>query len=570
MRTSRYFHLHRDASGREVMDVDMTGIALLRLPLVNKGTAFTYEERHGLGLDGLLPPQVNTLEQQVGRAYRGFCQEATALGKYQFLRALQERQETLYYAVLEEHLEEMLPIVYTPTVGEAVKNYSALYQNPRGLSVSPLNIGRMEQMLDDYPLDDVHMIVATDSSAILGIGDQGYGGLAIPIGKLALYTAAGGVSPYHTMPVSLDVGTDRQDLLDDPFYLGVRMRRLRGDAYLEFIDRFTDAIKRRWPRAIIQWEDLAKDTAFTVLERFRQITPSFNDDIQGTGAVALAGLIRACSLRGERLRDQRVVVHGAGAGGVGVADAIRRGMVDDGLSDADARARLYVLDSRGLLVADRPMEDYKRPYAQPRARVADWNAGEAPSLLAVIDKAKPTVLLGLSGQPGCFDEATILAMASATPQPVIFPMSNPTSSCEADPADVIAWSSGRALVATGSPYPPVTYDGRTQRIGQGNNAFVFPGLGLGASLAGAREVTDGMVMAGAYAVARYTAAHHPEALYPPVTELPQVSRAVAATVLAKAHADGVATVPPPADARAAVEAAVWQPRYVPVRRAPRP
>jgi malate dehydrogenase (oxaloacetate-decarboxylating) len=566
MPTSRYFDIHKDESGLDVMDVTTSGIALLRLALVNKGTAFTYEERHALGLDGLLPPQVNTLEQQLERAYRGYAAEPTPLAKYQYLRALQERQEILFYALLERHLDEMLPIVYTPTVGEAVRQFSAMYQNPRGLSLSPLNIGRADEILADYPLDDVRQIVATDSSAILGIGDQGYGGLAIPIGKLALYTAGGGVSPFFTMPVSLDVGTDRQDLIDDPFYLGVRMRRLRGDAYLEFMDRFVAAVKKRWPRAIIQWEDLAKHAAFTVLDRFRETQPSFNDDIQGTGAVALAGLLRACALRGERLRDQRAVVHGAGAGGVGVADAIRRGMIDDGLSDAEARARLFVLDSRGLLVDDRDLEDYKKPFAQPRARMAQWGS-KTPGLLETIEKARATALFGLSGTPRCFDEPIIRAMAAQSARPIIFPMSNPTASCEADPADIMRLTDGKALVATGSPFPPAIVHGVAHRIGQSNNAFVFPGLGLGAIVAGARMVTDGMVMAGAYAVAEYTAKHHDDALYPPVDELPIVSRKVAAAVLARAHKDGVATQPAPDDVHHAVEAAVWHPRYLPVRRA---
>jgi malate dehydrogenase (oxaloacetate-decarboxylating) len=562
MTVSPYFEIKRDDDGAESMEVNLTGIALLRLVLVNKGTAFSYDERRELGLDGLLPPQVNTLEQQLDRAYHGFSAEPTPLAKYQFLRALQERQEILFYALLERHLDEMLPIVYTPTVGEAVQQFSALYQNPRGLSLSPLNIDSARELVAAYPLDDVRMIVATDSSAILGIGDQGYGGLAIPIGKLALYTAAGGVSPFHTMPVSLDVGTDRQDLLDDPFYLGVRMRRLRGDAYLAFIDRFVEAVRARWPRAILQWEDLAKDTAFTVLERHRT-SPSFNDDIQGTGAVALAGMIRACALRGERLRDQRVVIHGAGAGGIGVADAIRRGIIDDGASPEDALARVLVLDSRGLLVDDRALDDYKRSFAQPRARIADWGVGGVPDLLSVVEKARPTALLGLSGQPRAFTEPVVRALGRATARPIVFAMSNPTASCEAVPEDVLAWTDGRALIATGSPFAPVA----GARIGQGNNAFVFPGLGQGAILAGVTRVTDGMVMAAAHAVASYTAAHHPDALFPPVAELPQVSRAVATAVVERAHLDGVATVPLPSDPRQLVERATWRPRYLRVRRA---
>jgi malate dehydrogenase (oxaloacetate-decarboxylating) len=556
----RLFQIVRDEHGHEVMEVDLTGIALLRLVLVNKGTAFSQEERVDLHLDGLLPPQVNTLEQQLDRAYRGYSAEPTPLARYQFLRALQDRQEILYYALLDRHLDEVLPIVYTPTVGLAVQQFSALYQHPRGLSLSPLNIDRADALVATYPLDDVRMIVATDSSAILGIGDQGYGGLAIPIGKLALYTAAGGVSPFHTMPVSLDVGTDRQDLLDDPFYLGVRIKRLRGDAYVAFIDKFVAAIRSRWPHAVIQWEDLAKDTAFTVLERHHG-TPSFNDDIQGTGAVALAGMLRACALRGEPLRDQRVVIHGAGAGGIGVATAIRQGMIDDGASVAEAHARVLVLDSRGLLVDDRPLDDYKRSFAQPAARVADWGGTD---LRTVVEKARATALLGLSGQAGAFDEGVVRALARNTARPIVFALSNPTSSCEATPADVLAWTDGKALVATGSPFAPVTVAGHAVRIGQGNNAFIFPGLGQGAILARARVITNGMVTAAAHAVAAYTDACHPGELYPPVAELPAVSRLVTAAVVARAQADGVAEAQPD---EAAVAESIWRPRYLPVRRA---
>ncbi len=558
----RVFSIVRDPDGREVMEVDLTGIALLRLVLVNKGTAFSYDERAELELEGLLPPQVNTLEQQLDRAYRGYSAEPTPLAKYQFLRALQDRQEILYYALLDRHLDEMLPIVYTPTVGLAVQQFSALYQTPRGLSLSPLNIDRATAVVASYPLDDVRMIVATDSSAILGIGDQGYGGLAIPIGKLALYTAAGGVSPFHTMPVALDVGTDREDLLADPFYLGVRQKRLRGDAYLAFIDRFVAAIHSRWPHAVIQWEDLAKDTAFTVLDRHLG-SPSFNDDIQGTGAIALAGMLRACALRGERLCEQRVVIHGAGAGGIGVATAIRNGMIADGASEADAHARVLVLDSRGLLVDDRPMDDYKRSFAQPAARVADWGGGD---LRTVVEKSRATALLGLSGQAGAFGEEVVRAVARNTARPIVFALSNPTSSCEATPADVLRWTDGKALVATGSPFEPVVVGGRAVRIGQGNNAFVFPGLGQGAILASARVITDGMVTAAAHAVAAYTAAHHPGEIYPPVAELPAVSRLVTAAVVARAQADGVADAQPEA---AAIEQAIWRPQYLPIRRARR-
>jgi malate dehydrogenase (oxaloacetate-decarboxylating) len=572
-RLSRYFDIVQDGAGNERMEVGEGGIALLRLVLTNKGTAFTREERIELGLDGLLPPQVNTLEQQVERAHRGYLAEATPIAKYQFLRSLQERQEVLFYALLERHLAEMLPIVYTPTVGDAVMQFSALYQYPRGLSFSPENIHRAEEIIASYPLDDVRMIVATDSSAILGIGDQGYGGLAIPIGKLALYTVGGGVSPFHTMPVSLDVGTDRDDLLEDPFYLGTRQKRLRGDAYLAFLDRFVAAVKKRWPHAIIQWEDLGKDTAFTVLERYREVTPSFNDDIQGTGAVALAGLISACRSIDESINQQTVVIHGAGAGGVGVAWAIHRGMVRAGAKPEDAFARIFVLDSRGLLTDDRKMEDYKRPFAQPRARLATWASaasGGVPDLLETVTHGGATVLLGLSGQPRAFTELVVRQMAKGAARPMIFPLSNPTTSAEALPEDLLAWTEGRALVATGSPFAPVERGGRTFTFGQGNNAFVFPGLGAGAILAGARVLTDGMVAEAAQAVADYTARTHPGDIYPPVTELPEVSVEVAVRVIAQAQRENVAGDILPTEPSALtklVRTKFWRPRYLPIVRA---
>lgn len=561
---SRYFDLRTDERGEEYVASLVDGIALLRFVLLNKGTAFTAEERAALNLDGLLPPAINTLEQQLDRVYRGYEREVTPLAKYQYLRALQERHEVLFYALLARHVEEMLPIVYTPTVGDAVQQFSALYQHPRGLSYSTDNIARASKVANSYPLDDVRMIVATDSSAILGIGDQGYGGLAIPIGKLALYTVAGGVSPFHTMPVALDVGTDRQDLIDDPSYLGVRHKRLRDAEYMKFIDAFVDSVKARWPRAVIQWEDLSKDTAFAVLERHRKKLPSFNDDVQGTGAVALAGLISAARLKGERLRDQRVVIHGAGAGGIGVAWAIREGMVRDGLTREEASERIYVLDSKGLLTADRKMEDYKRPFA----RVVDW---KATGLVDTIKSSKATVLLGLSGQHRAFGEDVIKALAANADRPIVFPLSNPTSSCEANPADVFAWTEGRAIVATGSPFEPVVHNGKSHPIGQGNNAFIFPGLGFGAIVAGAREVTDAMVLEAADALADYVKEHHLDKglIYPPIGELQAASTLVAARVIARAIDDGVSELAqrPIGEWIKTVEARRWVPKYLPVRRA---
>lgn len=575
MRLSNYFDIKKDLQGNEYMEVYLEGIALLRLVLTNKGTGFSYEERISLGLDGLLPPQVNTLQQQVERVYRGYLRVADPISKYQYLRSLQERSEILYYALLSSHLEEMMPIVYTPTVGQAVQEFSYLFQNPRGLSFSPINIDRAERVVKNYPWNDVRLIVATDSSAILGLGDQGYGGLAIAIGKLSIYTAGGGVSPYHTMPVKLDVGTDRLDLINDPFYLGVRQRRLRGEVYLDFLDKFVEVVHKRWPAAVLQWEDLSKDVAFTVLERYRHCHPSFNDDIQGTGAVALAGVVSACRLKGERLSAQRVLVFGAGAGGIGVAWAITQGMIRDGLTPEAARTQVLVIDSRGLLVEGRAMDPYKQPYAQSRASLAGWHTlSDTPTMLEVIQNAGVTVLLGLSGQAGAFNEPLVRAVAHNTPRPVVFPLSNPTSASEALPEEILEWSEGRALIATGSPFPEVQHAGQTYPIGQGNNAFIFPGLGFAALLAECREITDEMVLEAAYALAEYTAAQHLELgrVYPPVGELNEVTIRVAVRVMARALAQGIAQKSKLAglDLDAYVRAHFWRPRYIPYVRGDTP
>ena len=574
-RLSRYFDMIRDESGAHRLRVHLDGAALLRLALTNKGTAFPVEERLALGLDGLLPPHVASLEEQVERVYEAFAKEPSPLAKYVYLRALQERNEILFYALLERNLEAMLPIVYTPTVGEAVQKFGAIYQSARGLSISIDNVDRARRVVDNALLDDVRIIVATDSSAILGIGDQGYGGMAIAIGKLALYTVAGGVSPARALPVGLDVGTDREDLLASPTYLGVRNQRLKGEAYLAFMDKVVEALKARWPRAILQWEDLSKDAAFAVLERYRKQLPSFNDDIQGTGAVALAGLLAASASQGRRLRDERIVVYGAGAGGAGVALAITRGLEREGLSPEEARARVHVLDSKGLLVQGRPMEDYKKQLAQDPAALTAWPApanGTGWDLLETIQHGKATVLLGLSGQPGTFTEEIVRALLPNVERPVVFALSNPTTSCEAQPADILAWTSGRALVATGSPFAPVRVGDRDVAIGQGNNAFVFLGLGFGAILADVSEITDAMVLEGAYALADYTRERHGATglLYPPVEELREVSLRVAARVIGRAFADGVArsTKVTPETAEAYVRERAWQATYLPFERAP--
>ncbi len=568
---SSYFDIVQDDSGSPYMVSFVRGIALLRLVLMNKGTAFTDEERVELGLDGLLPSQVCSLEEQITRAYNSFKRQPNALSKYQFLRGLQERQEILFYALINEHLEEMMPVIYTPTVGDAVANFSSLYENPRGLSVSPQNVTRLDGLLDDYPLADTRLIVATDSSAILGIGDQGYGGLAISIGKLALYTVGGGISPFHSMPVCLDVGTDTQHLLEDPLYVGARQPRMKGEGYLEFVDQFVAAVKKRWPKVILQWEDLSKDAAFKVLDRYRDEIASFNDDIQGTGAVALGGVLSACRVKGEQIGDQRFLVYGAGAGGIGVAWAIRQGLVRSGLTDAEAMERIFVFDSRGLLLDDRELVEYKRPFARSADVIADWDfVGERPTILETIANARVTALIGLSGQAGAFGAEWVQAVHANTERPLIFALSNPTILSEGKPADFLEWTDGAALVATGSPFDDVILEGRTHYAAQGNNAFIFPGLGAGAMLCEASSITDGMIMEAADALARYTGDVYPggERIYPELSHLRRVSQAVAAAVVRQAIADGVARVDVAGeDIEAFVEAQSWEPRYLPVRAA---
>jgi malate dehydrogenase (oxaloacetate-decarboxylating) len=563
-----YFHIKLDPEGNYYIEAYARGIALLRFVLTNKGTAFSEQERRELGLEGLLPPRVSTMEDQLSRAWQGYLRQSTNIERYQFLRGLQERQEVLFYALVSRHIEEMLPIIYTPTVGEAVESYSALFQQARGMTVVPSQLERIDEVMACYPMQDVRLLVVTDSSAILGIGDQGYGGLAISIGKLALYTVAG-VSPFHTMPVSLDVGTDRKSLQDDPLYLGTHGSRLKGEGYLALMDAFVASVKKRWPRAVIQWEDLSKEVAFTVLDRYRDQIASFNDDIQGTGGVALAGLVSACKLKGERLSEQRFLVYGAGAGGIGVASAIRDGLMREGLDRATATACIWVLDSKGLLVEGRTMDDTKAAFAQARSAIAGWTlAGEVPNLHEVVAQGKITAVIGLSGQPQSFDEPLVRSMLAHTPRPIVFPLSNPTKLSEAVPADVFRWTDGQALVASGSPFDPVEHGGKTLVVGQGNNAFIFPGLGLGTVLSGARRVTDTMVLAASYALADYTAELHlPQGrIYPPVSELREVSRRVAAAVLRAAIAEGVATVADldDEDIEIWVDDHFWEPVYLPV------
>jgi malic enzyme len=550
------------------VEVPYRGQRLLRHPTFSKGTAFTTEERIAFGLEGLLPEAVSSIDQQVERVYQNVMRKEDPLERYIGLAALQDRNETLFYRVLVEHAEELLPIVYTPTVGLACQRYSHIFRRARGMWITPGQRGRIYQILANAPFEDVRLIVVTDNERILGLGDQGAGGMGIPIGKLAIYTAAAGIHPTRTLPVSLDVGTDNEDLLADQLYLGWRHPRLRGVEYDSLVDEFVQAAKFRFPRALLQWEDFKKVNAFALLERYRKSLPSFNDDIQGTAAVALAGILAGGRVTGTPLEAQRVVILGAGAAGVGIARLLRGAMRSRGLG-GEALARAIVnIDSRGMLVDDEEIEDqHKRDFAWPAAHAAALGLGKGRprDLEAVVRAVKPTVLIGTSGEPGAFTEFIIRAMASEVARPLVFPMSNPTSKSEAKPADVIAWTGGRALVATGSPFPSVSYGGHTHRIGQGNNAFVFPGLGLGVFVSEAREVTEALFAAAAWRLAEEVRDADLQAgsLFPPVSEIRRVTAGIAEAVVRQAREEGIGRALSDEAIPAAIADAMWMPEYLP-------
>ena len=561
-----------DSDGKVFSITDQEGTDLLHNPVLNKGTAFTEEERHEFGLVGLLPPHISTLDEQVDRVYENYRHKENNLEKYVHLRALQDRNETLFYALVSRHVEEMIPIIYTPTVGEAVQKLSHIYRNARGLWVSPENIDMMESMAAHLPSQDIKVIVVTDNQGILGIGDQGAGGINIPIGKLSLYTLGAGVAPHACLPISLDVGTDNEALLNDPLYLGHKHKRYTGKAYDAFIDQFVTKVKKLYPNALLQWEDFSKQNAFSNLDRFRDKVFSFNDDVQGTGAVVAAGILGAMKIIDEKIGRQKFLVHGAGAGGLGVARQIRNTLMQiDGISKNEAEQQIYVVDSRGLLVNDREsIEDYKKDFAKPRGEVSGWRVDnqERISLEEVIENGKITVLLGLSGQPGCFTRQVVEKMIANSPHPLIFPLSNPTSKCEALPKDIFAWSSSRAIVATGSPFSDVTQDGRRYIIGQGNNVFIFPGVGLGAIAANATTITDEMFTAAATRLSEMmpSDAKSTHAVFPRISDLHKVSEQVARAVYDAAVKGGVAQVSSDADPTEEIRRRMWKPLYIPFKK----
>jgi malic enzyme len=556
-----------DALGNTRLQVPLRGASLLRHPLYTKGSAFSPEERQAFGLDGLLPQHVSTMEQQEERVYENIARKADPLEKYIGLAALQDRNEHLFYRVLLDHVEELLPIVYTPVVGRACQEFSHIFRRARGLWITPGHRGRIHEVLGNAPYADVRLIVVTDNERILGLGDQGAGGMGIPVGKLALYTAAAGIPPWQTLPISLDVGTDNPALLDDELYLGWRFPRLRGAEYEELVDEFVEAVKRRFPRALLQWEDFKKANAFRLLDRYRTRITCFNDDIQGTAAVGVAGLLAGVRASGVPLAEQRVVILGAGAAGVGIARLMRDTLRGAGLKGDALVQAIANLDTHGLLVDDRPLDDeHKREFAWP-SWMAEWyglGRDQPRDLPAVVRAVRPTMLVGTSGEPGAFTEEVVREMARHVERPLVFPMSNPTSKSEATPSDIMAWTEGRALIATGSPFDPVPWNGRPVRIGQGNNAFVFPGMGLGVLVSEAREVTESMFAAAARALAAEVRDEDLAAgsLFPPVAQIRWVTTAVAAAVVRAARDCGVGRRIDDADVEREVVEAMWEPCYV--------
>jgi malic enzyme len=544
------------------------GAELLARSALNKDAAFTLPEREALGLHGLLPYGVATLEQQVALELEHLRRKTDDLEKYIGLAALQDRNEILFHRLLLDHIEELAPIVYTPTVGEACQRFSHVVRRPRGLWVTPDDIGRVPELLRNAGRPGVGLIVATDNERILGLGDQGAGGMGIPVGKLALYTAGAGVHPSLTLPVSLDCGTDNEALLRDPLYLGYPRPRLRGVAYDAFIEAFVDAVVEAYPDAILQWEDFKQHNAIRLLDHYRHRIASFNDDIQGTAAVVVAGILAALRLRRERMSDQRVVLVGAGAAGIGIARLIEAVMREEGGPEHDRRHRVVVLDSNGLVFEGRDhVDEDKRAFALPRDALSRFGFEPAGryDLETVVRHVAPTILVGTTGVAGAFTETTIREMAARVPAPIVLPLSNPTTKSEATPADVLAWSGGRALVATGSPFEPVRVDGGTRLVGQANNVFVFPGVGLGAMVARAREITDRMFLVAATTLAGMISAERLEqgALYPPLGDLRSISREIAVAVAREARESGIARMTPGQRIETAVDSTMWTPAYRP-------
>jgi malate dehydrogenase (oxaloacetate-decarboxylating) len=557
------------------IETSLMGLGLLNTPMFNKGTAFPESERDEFSLHGLLPPHVGTLDEQVERRLRAFRALTDDFSRYTLMRDLQDVNETLFYALVTRNIEEMLPVVYTPAVGEGCQRFSEIWRRPRGVFLSYPNRSRIETILKHPRYDGVRCIVVSDGERILGLGDQGAGGMGIPIGKLALYTALAGIHPLRCLPVLLDVGTDNAARVADPLYIGWRHERVRGAEYDKFVDTFVRVVRKRWPHVLLQWEDFAGSNAARLLERYRDTLPSFNDDIQGTAAVAVATLLAAVNMTGVSFTEQRFVVYGFGSAGLGITKLLCQALVAEGLSEEAARARFYAVDRQGLLVEGMDgMTRDQAAFARAGSEVKDWSRGEhGIALKDVVERVRPTVLIGVSGQAGAFTEEVVRSMARGLEhngrnvRPVILPLSNPTSRCEATPADVIRWTDGRAIVGTGSPFVPVEFGGKSIKIAQTNNSYIFPGMALGIMSSRARRVSDGMIMAAARALAALSPAQvDPDgALLPPLESLRNVSMSVATAVGRQAQAEGLAKIKGEAFVEE-LRANVWEPVYLPYRR----
>jgi len=554
-----------------VVRTRLHGVDLLFNSRLNKGTAFTEAERDVFGLHGLLPPHIGTLEDQRVRRKRVLDSRDTAFGKYSNMRDLQDNNETAFYSMIEHYTEELLPIVYTPAVGEGCQRFSEIWRRPRGLFISYPNRERIDQILAESRYDDVRCIVVSDGERILGLGDQGAGGMGIPIGKMALYTALGGIPPEHCLPILLDAGTDNEKLLHDPIYIGWQHQRVRGQEYDDFVEAFVKAVERRWPHILLQWEDFAGTNAARLLERYRDRLCTFNDDIQGTAAVTTATLLAAANATGVPISQQTIAMFGAGSAGIGIIDLLVAAMKEQGLSEEQARNRIYAFNRYGLLVEGaRGIKESQRQLVRKRADIEGWKleGGEDVSLLDVVRNAKVTVLAGVSAQAGAFTEEVVREMARHTERPIIFPLSNPTSKAEANPADILRWTEGRALVGSGSPFPPVEVDGRTMRVSQVNNSFIFPGLALGILVSQARRVTDGMIMAAARSLAGLSPSREDKSapLLPAIGESRRVAMVVSEAVARQAIAEGVAEIEEEAGLPERIREYVWNPVYVPYER----
>lgn len=550
--------------------IPYSGSVLLESPLLNKGSAFSKEERVIFNLEGLLPNAVETIEEQSHRAYRQFSDFKSAIAQHIYLRNIQDTNETLFYYLVNKHLAEMLPIIYTPVVGHACEHFSDIYRRARGLFIAWPDRHKIDDILHNATKQHIRVIVVTDGERILGLGDQGIGGMGIPIGKLSLYTVCGGINPANTLPILLDVGTNNSQLLNDPLYMGWRHPRITGEEYIEFVDMFINAVKRRWPEVLLQFEDFAQQTALPLLERYRDEMCCFNDDIQGTAAVALGCLMAASSVSGRSLCEQTVVFLGAGSAGCGIAEHIIQQMIAEGLSEVEARARIFMVDRFGLLTDDQAnLPPFQRQLSQPRTIVESWGVeSEKMTLMDVVCHAHPTALIGVTGQPGLFSEAIIRGMYKYCKLPIIMPLSNPTSRVEARPEDIIEWTEGNAIVATGSPFNPVIYKGKEYPVAQCNNIYIFPGIGLGCLASRATRITENMLITASRTLASFSPmkSNKDSPLLPDINNIQEVTKAIAFSVAIAAQRDGVAIRIPEESLRGKIDEIFWHPQYRQYRR----